>query len=261
MEGWGTPNPDGLLGQAYIAVDCSDGPHRGYVYLACSVDPSGTDPMDMMFTRSTDGGHNWSTPVRINDVQAGWQWFGTMSVAPNGRIDAIWNDTRNDPGGVDSELYYSYSTDGGVTWSANEALSPPWDPHIGWPQQNKIGDYYHMISDNVGVNLAYSATFNGEQDVYYVRIGDFDCNGNGIGDAQDIADGFSADCNFNGIPDECEGLFCNADVNNDCNVDIDDLFDVLAHWGEGPGQHDVNEDGTVDIDDVFAILANWGPCV
>ena len=261
MEGWGGPNPVGLLGQAYIAVDSSDGPYRGYVYLACSVDPGGGDPMDMMFTRSTDGGHTWSSPVRINDVQAGWQWFGTMSVAPNGRIDAIWNDTRNDPGGYDSELYYSYSTDGGVTWSANEALSPPWDPHVGWPDQNKIGDYYHMVSDNVGANLAYSATYNGEQDVYYVRIGEFDCNNNGIGDTQDIADGISADCNYNGIPDECEGLFCNADVNNDCEVNIDDLFDVLGHWGEGPGQHDVNEDGTVDIDDVFAILADWGPCV
>ncbi|UCD74420.1 MAG: hypothetical protein JSV91_11585 [Phycisphaerales bacterium] len=260
MAAWGGPNPGGLLGQAWIGVDCSDGPYRGYVYLVCSVDTDGTDPMDVMFTRSTDGGYSWSSPVRLNEVQSGWQWFGTMSVAPNGRIDVIWNDTRNDPGGYDSELYYSYSTDGGASWSPNEALSPAWDPHIGWPQQDKIGDYYHMISDTVGANLAYSATFNGEQDVYYVRIGDFDCNGNGIGDTQDIDDGFSADCNYNGIPDECEGFFCDADVDNSCNVDIDDLFEILGHWGEGAGTYDVNNDGVVDIDDVFAVLADWGPC-
>ena len=53
---------------------------------------------------------------------------------------------------------------------------------------------------------------------------------------------------------------CAADVNSDGVVDIDDLFDVLSHWGEGAGTYDVNDDGTVDIDDIFAVLAAWGPC-
>lgn len=53
---------------------------------------------------------------------------------------------------------------------------------------------------------------------------------------------------------------CPWDVNGDFSVDIDDVFGVLSHWGEGPGQYDVNDDGAVDIDDVFEILANWGPC-
>jgi YVTN family beta-propeller protein len=53
---------------------------------------------------------------------------------------------------------------------------------------------------------------------------------------------------------------CPADVNNDGVVNIDDLFDVLGHWGQGAGQWDVNDDGKVDIDDVFAILGDWGPC-
>ncbi|MFH1418717.1 MAG: Ig-like domain-containing protein [Planctomycetota bacterium] len=33
---------------------------------------------------------------------------------------------------------------------------------------------------------------------------DADCNGNGVGDACDIADGTSMDCNGNSLPDECE---------------------------------------------------------
>ncbi len=32
----------------------------------------------------------------------------------------------------------------------------------------------------------------------------FDCNGNGIEDAVDIAFGTSSDVNQNGVPDECE---------------------------------------------------------
>jgi Neuraminidase (sialidase) len=88
------------------------------VYALCSVNPPGTDPLDVNFARSTDGGLTWSAPVRVNDdAGTGWQWFGTMSTSPSGRIDAIWLDTRDNPGTYLSSLYYSYSTDGGRTWS------------------------------------------------------------------------------------------------------------------------------------------------
>ena len=90
-------------------------------------------------------------------------------------------------------------------------LGPAWNSTAGWPVQMKIGDYYHMVSDVVGANLAYAATYNGEEDVWILRIGDYDCNGNGIGDAVDIASGTSLDLNGNGIPDECEGLAIFAD--------------------------------------------------
>lgn len=57
---------------------------------------------------------------------------------------------------------------------------------------------------------------------------------------------------------------CPADLNDDEQVDIDDLFAVLAAWGpcDDPEDcpQDVNQDGVVDIDDLFEVLANWGPC-
>jgi hypothetical protein len=201
------PNPEGLLGQPWIAVDPSNGITRGYIYVVASVDPAGADPVDIHFIRSTDQGATWSTPVQINDDLGmnAWQWFGTMSVAPNGRIDVVWNDTRDTGQTNRSALYYSYSTNGGMSWSANERLSPIWDSFVGWPNQDKIGDYYQMTSDRVGANLAWAATFNNEEDVYYMRIGDYDCNGNGVGDSLDIATGYSRDDNHNGIPDSCEG--------------------------------------------------------
>jgi len=224
------PNPGGLLGQAWVETDHSGGPTHGNVYLLCSVDPSGADPLDVRFSRSTNGGSTWSGSVRVNDDPGGtnaWQWFGTMSVAPNGRIDVIWNDTRNDPGGYDSELYYAYSEDAGVTWSANEALSPAWDPHLGWPQQNKIGDYYHMVSDDTGADLAYAATFNGEQDVYYLRInvepvcevGLGNMNGDGGVDGNDIQ--AFVTCQIDGEPTTPECV-C-ADMNENTVWDADDV--------------------------------------
>lgn len=169
----GGPNPGGLSGQTWVAVDRSNGPYRGNVYLLCSVEPySSSDPLDVMFSSSSDSGVTWSSPVRVNDDPGfnAWQWFGTMSVAPNGRIDVVWLDTRDNPGTYLSSLYYAYSLDGGATWSPNERLSLAFDPHVGWPNQNKMGDYFDMVSDENGAHLAWAGTFNGEQDVYYGRI-------------------------------------------------------------------------------------------
>lgn len=167
------PNPEGLLGQTWIGVDNSDGPYSGNVYVLCSVErDSNFDPSDVMFARSTDGGLTWDDPVRVNqDLSiSNWQWFGTMSVSPDGRIDVVWLDTRDNPGTYLSSLYYSYSIDGGETFSENEKVSESFNPHLGWPQQNKMGDYFHMISDMDYAHLAWANTLNGEQDVYYTRV-------------------------------------------------------------------------------------------
>lgn len=167
-------NPDGLAGQVYLAADKSGTSTNNNVYMLASVRPTGTTGgTDVMFVRSTDGGLTFSTPRRINDDPvnaAKWHWFGTVSVAPNGRIDCIWLDSRNAANDTDSQLFYSFSKDGGMTWSANVAVSPAFDPFLGYPNQRKIGDYLGTVSDNSGVDVAYPATFNGEQDVYFVRV-------------------------------------------------------------------------------------------
>lgn len=174
ITGWKPINPAGLLGQAWIDVDISDGPGRGNVYVAASVDRNSiNDPGDVMFTKSTDGGYTWSAPIRINNDLAtdNYQWFGTMSVAPSGRIDIIWLDTRDAPQYTYlSSLYYSFSIDQGETWSENLKLSDLFDPHLGWPNQEKMGDYFDMVSVDEGAHLSWANTLNGEQDVYYSFI-------------------------------------------------------------------------------------------
>jgi hypothetical protein len=167
-------NPGGLLGQVNIDVDRSNGPGKDNVYVLASMWPlTNFDQGDVLFAKSTDGGLTWDSPVRVNDDPSEFntQWLGTMSVAPNGRIDAVWLDTRDDLSGSDlSALYYSYSNDEGNTWSENEKLSDSFDPHQGYPNQDKMGDYFHMVSENSGAHLAWANTLNGEQDVYYSFI-------------------------------------------------------------------------------------------
>src|SRR6266513_3362437 len=178
--GSGGINGVGLTGMLFLAIDHSGGPTNNNVYMLASVIPPGRSTTDVMFVRSTDGGLTFSAPHKVNDDPVNpnkWHWFGTFSVAPNGRLDAVWYDTRNAANNTDSQLFYSFSTDAGVTWSPNVAVSNPFNPFEGYPNQNKIGDYITVVSDNTGGNVAYAATFNfnpnrnqHEQDVYYVRV-------------------------------------------------------------------------------------------
>ncbi len=173
-------NPAGLDGQLFLAVDRSGGPTNNNIYMLASVQPPGRSTTDVMFVRSTDDGLTFSAPHKVNDDPVNpskWHWFGTFSVAPNGRLDAVWYDTRNAANNTDSQLFYSFSTDAGVTWSPNVAASNLFNPFEGYPNQSKIGDYITIVSDNTGGNVAFSATFNfnpnlgqHEEDVYYVRV-------------------------------------------------------------------------------------------
>jgi hypothetical protein len=264
----GGPNPGGLLGQVWIASDHSGGATHGNLYVLASLNASGGDPLDIHLVRSTDGGATWSAPVRVNDDAPGaWQWFSTLSVAPDGRLDVSWVDTRNGVNYQWSQLYYAYSHDAGATWSPNIPITPLFNSQIGYPQQGKIGDYYDQISDLAAANLAYAATFNGEQDVYFVRLGDCntngthdgldlsngtspdidgnqvpdecdpDCNSNGLPDGYDIQQGASLDCNASGVPDECEL------AGNDCNTNgVPDECDLAAGTSPDCNTNDIPDE-------------------
>jgi hypothetical protein len=179
--GFGGINGVGLTGMLFLAIDRSGGSTSNNIYMLASVIPPGRNTTDVMFVRSTDDGATFSAPVKVNDDPVNpnkWHWFGTFAVAPNGRLDAVWYDTRNAANNTDSQLFYSFSTDAGVTWSLNVAVSNSFNPFEGYPNQDKIGDYITIVSDDTGGNVAYSATFNfdptppahHEEDVYYVRV-------------------------------------------------------------------------------------------
>jgi hypothetical protein len=166
-------NPEGLVGQLFLAIDRSGTSTNNNIYMLAALQPTGFGGSDVMFVRSTNGGSTFSAPKRINDDPVNhskWHWQATFSVAPNGRIDAVWLDTRNAANNTDSQLFYSYSTDAGVTWSPNVAVTNSFNPFLGYPQQNKMGDYITSVSDNTGADVTYTATFNSEEDVYYIRV-------------------------------------------------------------------------------------------
>ena len=75
---------------------------------------------------STDGGRSWSEPKALSDdreADMNVQVIPNVSVAPNGRVDAVWWDTRDDPGTRSNDVYYSFSNDDGRTWSPNRRIT------------------------------------------------------------------------------------------------------------------------------------------
>jgi hypothetical protein len=80
---------------------------------------------DILFQRSTDDGKTWSAPVAINDdspEQEATNFYPQMGVAPNGRIDVVWQDSR-DQTDFRFNVRYTYSTDAGATWAPNMLIS------------------------------------------------------------------------------------------------------------------------------------------
>ncbi|MDQ2807944.1 MAG: glycoside hydrolase, partial [Chloroflexota bacterium] len=104
---------------------------------------------DIVFTRSTDGGLTWTAPVKINDdaVQGKDQFFPWQKVGSDGTIHVSWMDRRDAPvDGFPYREYYTQSTDGGLTWSANQAVAD-----VGGVPGTFIGDY-----SGIAVNAANS---------------------------------------------------------------------------------------------------------
>ncbi|MDG2201170.1 MAG: hypothetical protein P8K80_08325 [Phycisphaerales bacterium] len=79
------------------------------------------------------------------------------------------------------------------------------------------------------------ATNSGAVYVYDLPISD--CNGNGIDDVTDLADGTSVDCNANSVPDECE-----SDCNGNGIADECDLADETSSDCNGNGIPDSCDD-------------------
>ncbi len=104
----------------FICVDYSNHTTRGNVYVVWADDrQSNTD--DIYFQRSTNNGQTWlSTPIQVNDVSNGEQYWPAIQCDTNGNICVIYYDERTSPGVMNS--YFAYSTDAGDTW-INQRLS------------------------------------------------------------------------------------------------------------------------------------------
>lgn len=103
-------------------------------YAATPGDATTSGTADIVVQRSTDLGLTWSEPLAIDDdkpADNSTSFYPQMGVAPNGRIDVVWQDNR---GLADFRINvrYTYSTDGGATWAPNVLVTDqPVDFNLG----------------------------------------------------------------------------------------------------------------------------------
>jgi hypothetical protein len=126
-EGWGEP-------AAYNDV----------VHLVYAQHGTGTDPGDVYYIRSTDGGVTFAAPFKLNsDSTTRPQWQPNLSVSPTGTLLATWYDAREsasctagNPAVPCYRMWSRKSNDNGQSWLPDDTLSDVVSP---LPAQNDPG--------------------------------------------------------------------------------------------------------------------------
>jgi hypothetical protein len=150
------PGP-GVTAVGYFACMFSDGGgywrHEGWgqnaalnniVHLVYAQHGAGSDPGDVYYIRSSDGGSTFSAPLKLNtDATTRPQWQPNLSVSPTGTLFATWYDardsascTRGNPAVPCYRMYSRKSNDNGVTWLPDDVFSDVVSP---LPAQNDPG--------------------------------------------------------------------------------------------------------------------------
>jgi len=158
-----------------MAVDASDGPHSGNVYIVWE-DQRNNDP-DVMLLRSTDGGDNFDAAVVISDDGAypqAWQFFGWIDVDEQGWVHLIYYDDHwaRDTNASLLDVAYRLSTDGS-DWSAPLRLTPDsFDPLLAYHQTGTpfIGDYNNIDAINGTAWAGFADTRTGASHLWVAEI-------------------------------------------------------------------------------------------
>jgi hypothetical protein len=169
----------------------------------------GTD-LDILVSRSADNGATWGAPQPLNSnagADHGSDEMARLTTDGTGTWVAVWR-SADDLGGTigwDNDILVARSGDNGTTWSAPQALNANAASDSGednWPQltTDALGNWVAVWHSDDGLG----GTIGSDPDILVARFALPDCNGNGVGDGQEIVGGASADCDSNGVPDECQ---------------------------------------------------------
>jgi hypothetical protein len=130
-----------------IEADLSGGPYHGSVYVTWtdSTAPTVGNPAlnhaRIQVAYSRDGGNTWTptTPHETADASTVDRWHPWIAVGPDGTVHVVHYDTRLHADRASVDLFHSYSTDGGQTWSTPARATSVSSPHI--EDSFEFGDY------------------------------------------------------------------------------------------------------------------------
>jgi len=74
----------------------------------------GGNDWNIYFAASADNGQTWKRNIRLNDVQPGWDDLALLTIDDRGTLYCAWRSSRDS---ILGEVYFTYSTDSGLSWS------------------------------------------------------------------------------------------------------------------------------------------------
>ena len=146
---WPIPSMETRRAWIYASADSdrSSGPFAGSIYVAWTdtIAPDVSNPaqnhtqIHVAFSRN--GGQTWqqSIPHETADVLTVDRFNQWLAVDEKGIVHVVFYDTRNVPDRREVDLYYSFSTDGGVTWIEPQRVSSETSANLTDGQE--WGDY------------------------------------------------------------------------------------------------------------------------
>ena len=153
---------------------------RGSLYLAWARNLA--QGQDVLVARSPDRGTTWSAPVRANDNRSGdgtARQLPTLGVAPDGRVDVVMIDQRNDRTGLFADIYLASSTNQGRSFHdvlmSSSAFNTQIGPSFGGGLAPDLGAHLGVASTDGGVLAAWADSrlgtdTTGRQDIVAVQV-------------------------------------------------------------------------------------------
>jgi len=161
-----------------LAVDRSGGAHNGTLY-AVWADRPFTDlpspyplqgPMHVYFSASVDGGALWTAAVQIDTANLNDGWEPALSVDPStGAVSVAWYDRRDDSTNALYEVYYTQSTDGGLTFLPRQ-LRVAELPSSAALNCFGTGQTMGLTSENGTAHAVWTDTRNGFDQVFTATV-------------------------------------------------------------------------------------------
>lgn len=110
---------------------------------------------DALARCSRDRGRIWDSAQRLNDDPMGngaRQYLPRLSLSPEGRLDAVFFDRRDDPRNVLNHVYLTHSTDDGRSFAPNHRISSEAsDTRIGQEYANASAKGQYEIGSRLGL--------------------------------------------------------------------------------------------------------------
>jgi hypothetical protein len=146
-------------GMPVTGVDLSpESPYNGRIYINWTDARNGSDDLDVFVCYSDDNGTTWSSPIRVNNDEAGSQQFFTwMAVDPvSGGIHVVFYDRRAHDDAT-TDVYVASSNDGALTWT-NRLVS-----ESSFLPQGEVffGDYNNISAFDGHVRPIWTREVNG----------------------------------------------------------------------------------------------------